>query len=132
MSVQQNDLTKFPFFIYQTLSDEDRWGNRAKTYIRQKMERKLAKFSRSIERVSVRLKDINGPRGGRDKVCRIKIVFNGLPTVLIEERSHSTNAAVQRALTKAVRAANGLSGRRRQAPLRQFARKDRASLGAKN
>lgn len=32
----------------------------------------LGRFSSRIGRVVVRLEDVNGPRGGRDKVCRIE------------------------------------------------------------
>jgi hypothetical protein len=36
---------------------------------------KLGKSATSIERVSVRLTDVNGPRGGVDQRCRIKVVI---------------------------------------------------------
>ena len=47
---------------------------------------KLGKFAASIERITVRLSDANGPKGGRDQVCQIKVVISGLPSVVVEER----------------------------------------------
>ena len=56
-------------------------------YIRQKLARKLDKYGRSIERVSVRIGDDNGPRGGTDQRCRIKVVLSALA-----KRRHRTSA----------------------------------------
>lgn len=75
-----------------------------KDYIRRKLGRKLGKFAWSIERVSVRVEDVNGPRGGVDKRCRIKVVMPAIPSVVTEERHHSLQASMDRALTKAERA----------------------------
>jgi putative sigma-54 modulation protein len=72
-----------------------------RAYIRHRLGRRLGKFGRSIERVSVRTEDVNGPRGGVDRVCRIKIVLKGLPSVLFECRELSLNVAVDGALAGA-------------------------------
>ena len=55
--------------------------------IARKLGMKLGKFAASIERVSVRLADANGPKGGVDQVCRIKVVLSGLPSVLVGRRA---------------------------------------------
>ncbi|HEU5463775.1 MAG TPA: HPF/RaiA family ribosome-associated protein [Candidatus Binatia bacterium] len=70
------------------LSREDR------DYIRQRLARRLRKFDRFIERTSVRIEDINGPRGGVDKRCRVKVVLRGLPSVVVEEHHYSPRAAI--------------------------------------
>ena len=33
----------------------------------------LGRFERFVDRVEVLLQDVNGPRGGEDKVCRIEV-----------------------------------------------------------
>jgi hypothetical protein len=38
-----------------------------------------------IRRVAVRLSDVNGPRGGADKRCRLQMVLAGLPDVVVED-----------------------------------------------
>lgn len=38
-----------------------------------------------IQRVIMRLSDINGPRGGEDKCCHLQIVLAGLPDVVVED-----------------------------------------------
>ena len=94
------------------LSDEDR------DYIRQRLGMKLGKFATSIERVTVRVKDINGDRGGIDKVCDIKVVVSGLPSVVVEGQSDTIRAAVNSALGSVERAVRRVVERRRMAPLK--------------
>lgn len=67
--------------------------------IRQRLGAKLGKYAGDIERVSVRVWDDNGPRGGVDKVCRIKVVLSGQPSVVFEARAALLSDAVTSALT---------------------------------
>ncbi len=90
--------------------------------IRHGLGVKLGKYATSIERVTVRVLDVNGPRGGIDKLCRIKVVLSGLPSVIFESQALTLRAAingalsgteravrrsVQRRLTKSAKAATG-------------------------
>jgi ribosome-associated translation inhibitor RaiA len=93
--------------VDRALDTEDR------AYIRRKLGMKLGKFSDSIERVSVRSEDVNGPRGGVDKLCRIKVVLSGLPSVVIQEQHASLQAAIDRALSRAEVAVRRAVQRRR-------------------
>lgn len=79
---------------------------------------KLGKFTTSIERVSVRVEDVNGPRGGIDHVCRIKVVLSGLPSVIFERRGASLEAAVDGALAGVERAVRRSVQRRRMRPIK--------------
>lgn len=89
-----------------------------KTYMRRKLGRKLGKFAPAIERTSVRVEDVNGPRGGTDKRCRIKIVLSGLPSVVVEERHHSLQAALDGAIARTERAVRQATQRRSMRPLK--------------
>lgn len=88
-------------------------------YIRHKLATRLGKFARSIERVSVRIEDVNGPRGGVDQSCRIKVVLRGLPSVVFESRDAALKAATDRALSGVERAVRRAVQRRRMKPLRR-------------
>ena len=85
-------------------------------YIRQKLSRTLAKFAQFIERVTVRVEDVNGPRGGIDQVCRIKVVLSDLPSVVVEARNAFIDDAFRRALAGAERAVRRAVNRRRMKP----------------
>lgn len=69
-----------------------------RAYVRRKLGARLGKFARAVERVSVRVRDVNGPRGGIDKACAIKVVLSGLPSVVVEEKRASLKVAVDAAL----------------------------------
>jgi ribosome-associated translation inhibitor RaiA len=94
------------------LDDDER------AYIRRKLGMKLGKFATSIERISVRVTDLNGPRGGVDQVCNVKVVLSGLPSVVIERRRAALHAAIDDALRATERAVRRCVHRRRMKPLR--------------
>ena len=75
--------------------------------LRGHVERRLA-FALStrddhIQRIMVRLSDINGPRGGEDKRCHIQVVIPHLADVVIEDTEEDLYAAIDRAADRAGR-----------------------------
>jgi ribosome-associated translation inhibitor RaiA len=93
------------------LNEEDR------ALIRKKLGTKLGKFAASIERVTVRMTDANGPRGGVDHVCNVKVVLSGLPSVVVERRDASPHAAIALAVRATDQAVRRSLSRRRMKPL---------------
>jgi ribosome-associated translation inhibitor RaiA len=107
---------KFPVYIRATQVD---LGTAERDYIRDKLASKFGKYASSVERISVRILDVNGPRGGVDQACRLKIVLRGLPSVVFESRDASLNVAVDAALSGAQRAVRRTVERRTMKPLRR-------------
>jgi ribosome-associated translation inhibitor RaiA len=104
------EASQVPAHIYTNnveLDKEDR------TYIRRKLGLKLGKFASSIERVTVRVEDANGPRGGVDQICRIKIVLSGFPSVVVEKQDISRDAAIDKCISTVERAVRQSLQRRR-------------------
>jgi hypothetical protein len=98
-------------------------------YIRRKLGTKLGKFVTSLERVSVRVIDVNGPRGGVDQLCLIKVVLSVLPSVVVERRRPQAQAAIDAAIGAVERAVTRRLGRRRLKPLHR--RRGRQSITRK-
>jgi hypothetical protein len=96
-------------------------GERQRVEVARKLGMKLGKFGSSIERVSVRLTDVNGPRGGVDKRCRVKVVLSGLPSVVVERHHATAKAAIAAALRATDEAVRRVVGRRRMKPLHRRA-----------
>lgn len=88
-----------------------------RAYVGRKLGMKLGKFASSIERISVRVTDVNGPRGGVDQRCRIKVVLSGLPSIVVERRHANTEAAIDTALRATEESVRRVVGRRRMKPL---------------
>ena len=63
----------------------------------------LTRSSARIKRVVVRLGDTNGPRGGEDKFCKIQVVLENPPPVLIEDAGADLYAVIDRAAERAGR-----------------------------
>ncbi|MDI6745836.1 MAG: HPF/RaiA family ribosome-associated protein [Rhodocyclaceae bacterium] len=76
--------------------------------LREHTERRLrfalSWASHDVRKIAVRLFDINGPRGGNDKRCRIQIPLPGTPDVMIEDTEPDLYIAIDRAADRAERA----------------------------
>jgi hypothetical protein len=94
------------------LDDEDR------AQIRRRTRTLFAKYGQVVERVSVRIRDVNGPRGGVDIACRIKIVLSHLPSVVAERRSARFETAFRGALVAAGSSVSHALRRRRMRPIK--------------
>jgi len=77
--------------------------NALSKHIQQRLRFALTSCLGHIQRVIVRLSDINGPRGGQDKRCHIQVALKGLPDVVIEDTESNLYAAIGRAAGRAGR-----------------------------
>jgi ribosome-associated translation inhibitor RaiA len=68
------------------------------TYARDRAGRKIGKFATHIERATIRFSDVNGPRGGVDTECKIKVVVSGAASVVVAERATDARSALDAAL----------------------------------
>jgi hypothetical protein len=73
----------------------------------------LGRFAGRIQRTELVLSDANGPRGGRDKQCTVKVMLVGLPPVVVEVRDVDALAGVGRAVDRAARHVRDALSRRR-------------------
>lgn len=102
-----------------------------RAYIRRKLGMKLGKFALSIERVTVRIRDVNGPRGGIDHQCQVKVVLSGLPSVVVEVQDASMQAAIDAAISAAARSVRKSLQRRQTMPLTRARRVQSASASTR-
>ena len=74
-----------------------------RSHTRRRLHYALSGIDDQIQRVVVRLSDVNGPRGGRDKRCRLQLVLAGLPDVIVEDTQADLYVAIDRASDRARR-----------------------------
>lgn len=72
-----------------------------KRQLRAKLGRKLRRYAPHVTMVSVRVEDVNGPRGGVDTVCRISLSVTRRGRVVIEERALDAKTAIAKASRRA-------------------------------
>lgn len=67
-----------------------------------------------VRKVMLRFSDINGPRGGNDKRCQLRIPLPGMRDVLIEDTDADLHIAIDRAIERAARTLERRLSRRRE------------------
>jgi putative sigma-54 modulation protein len=74
-----------------------------RTYIERRLHFAFGWADHHLQRVTLRLTDINGPKGGLDKSCRLHIGIAGSNPVVIEEIQADAYVAIDRAIERAGR-----------------------------
>lgn len=64
----------------------------------------LGRFGDHIARVTVYLTDVNGPRGGADKRCKVVAEARGCGPVVVEDADADLDVAIDRAADRVGRA----------------------------
>ena len=86
-------------------------------FTRRRVERVLRPLLASIRRVDVRIKDVNGPRGGVDMRCTMTAeLATTRRTVVVKSKGADAYAAVQRACGSLGESVSRARTRRRRRP----------------
>ncbi len=95
-------------------------------HVTRRLRHALARCADRISRATVRLSDVNGPRGGADKRCQIQVRLTTLADVVIEDTEADLYVAIDRAAERAGRTAVRHLARQRR-PVRSAPRQESAS-----
>lgn len=71
--------------------------------VKRRLDFALARFTTRISRVAVRLEDLNGPRGGLDKQCRIDVTLTRSGRLTAQDTGKDLETAISRAAQKMTR-----------------------------
>lgn len=82
----------------------------------------LSRRHDQVNRVIVRLGDVNGPKGGEDKYCRIKVEMPGQKDVYVEDIEADMYTAIYRAADRMNRTVSRRISRSRERSIRNIAR----------
>lgn len=78
-------------------------SKRLQLAIEERLERAFQRVSHRIDRVDVAVTDENGPRGGVDKQCRIRVYMPGFEPFVATAKGEHRWAAISRAVIRARR-----------------------------
>jgi len=73
-------------------------------YVKSKIQIMLSRYESKIISINVSLFDINGPKGGEDKCCKIIIKINGASSIVIQETAEDLYDAINTCSRRARRA----------------------------
>jgi putative sigma-54 modulation protein len=86
-------------------------------YVERRLSFALGRFADVVQKVDVTRADINGPKGGQDKLCKIRVDLRRLPKpvfceILHEELKTSIDLAAERSSRAVARAIDRQTGYR--------------------
>lgn len=74
-----------------------------KLQMRERLQRAFGRIGLPIQRVVIRLSDLNAERGGVDKRCLVQVQAGRMPDVVIEDVQADLGLAIGRAIERAAR-----------------------------
>jgi ribosome-associated translation inhibitor RaiA len=86
-------------------------GSATRDFIEHRLGFSLGRLRESIQRVEVFLADVNGPRGGEDKLGRVIVYLPRQAPVVIEEKSGSLTHLINRAADRVGQSVRRILGR---------------------
>lgn len=83
-------------------------------YIDHRVSFAFARTRHEIDNTKITITDINGPKGGIDKQCKVIIKPRGMKSIVIAEKRASVRNAIDRCLARASQSVNRKLKRRRE------------------
>ncbi len=72
-------------------------------YAQRRVDFALSWYRAEIQSLEIRLSDVNGPKGGRDKRCAIQLRLRGEPSLRVDDVETNMYAAIDRAVDRCKR-----------------------------
>lgn len=86
-----------------------------RSYLERRLNAGFSAIKVRVREIAIRLRDLNGPRGGRDMMCQISVSIPGGPEVVIKEVQEDIYTAIDLAVKKAAYRVTRILGRQRMA-----------------
>lgn len=73
------------------------WTAELEQFAQHRVGNALSRFDRRIQSISVSIEDVNGPRGGIDKRCRIDVRLQRKGRIVVTATAENAHAAIAKA-----------------------------------
>ena len=84
-----------------------------KSFIQDHANKSMNSCNTHIKQLNIRLKDINGPKGGEDKECCVEVKLANSAPIVVTKRSSDAYQSIRMALSRASRITLRKVGKRR-------------------
>lgn len=88
--------------------------NAMRTFVNRRALAVLGRYGHDVQSATLRLHDINGPRGGHDKHCLLALAGTRLGTLVVQATDANFYTAVDRLMQRANQALARTLGRKRR------------------
>lgn len=88
-------------FDFKCVALQEDCGARTRDYVERQWRQAVERFEAWIRTVSIYVTDINGPRGGINKRCRIVVHTQAGAPIVIQETQEQISTAISRAIKRA-------------------------------
>jgi putative sigma-54 modulation protein len=98
-------------------------------YLERRLQFAFSPVRNQISEVAVKLRDLNGPRGGQDMMCQIVVNIPGSPEIIIKEVQGNLYTAIDSAVRRTAYRAMEILARRKgeKGKFRRTIRRDRST-----
>ncbi len=86
-----------------------------RSYLDRRLETGFSSVNVKIREIAIRLRDLNGPRGGCDMMCQISVSIPGGPEVIVKEVQENMYTAIDLAVKRAAYRVTQILNRQRVA-----------------
>ena len=88
-------------------------SNRLRCLLRKRVERAFDRLQHHVQKVCIRLADVNGPKGGIDKSCLFHVSLSDHPDVIVRSQASELGIAINKSAARSSRALMRRIGKRR-------------------
>lgn len=85
--------------VHSTLASHG--GEELSNHVQRRLRFALARLADHIRAVTVQLRDINGPRGGVDKSCTVRVQLVQAPSVVVRDMDYDAVSLIDRVAERA-------------------------------
>lgn len=82
-------------------------------HVRRRLDEGVSHYAPRLRLITVRVSDVNGPRGGTDKRCHLEVVSPEVGTICVDELDADLYRAIDRAVARLRRQLSREFGRNR-------------------
>jgi len=96
-TIDRNTYPSHPICIVNIIGRRFELNRATRSYIRKRVEERIARFRGTVRSVDVRITDVNGPKGGNDKACSVVATRDSGESLVARSQATTVHGALGKA-----------------------------------